>query len=154
MSKLEIYIHEGGAAKLREIDNGARVRDLLGGNADAHAWLQDTDEPLDPERTLADVGIDDRKHVHISRCRRVEVSVRYGGESKNKAFSPAATINRVFDWATGAQGFNLTPTEKAKHTLSICGATTQPDRADHVGSYADHDCKACFDLAPKERFEG
>ncbi|HAF08755.1 MAG TPA: hypothetical protein DCK98_01560 [Chloroflexi bacterium] len=154
MSQLEIYIHEAGAPTLRQIDSGAHVRDLLGGKADAHAWLQDAEDPLDPERTLAEAGIDDRKHVHVSRCRRVDVSVRYGGDTRSKEFSPAATINRVFDWATGTQGFSLTATEKAKHTLSICGQNTQPDRADHVGSYADHDCKACFDLAPKERFEG
>lgn len=153
MSQLEIYVHRAGEREMRKLDSATQVRELLDNQTDAQAWLEDSEEPLDPERSLAQAGVGDRVHVHVSRCRRVSVRVRYGGDERTRDFSPANTVDRVFNWVTGPQGFNLTPAEKAKHTLGLCAQPTQPDRADHVGTYADA-CKACFDLAPKERFEG
>lgn len=149
-----IYVHSVSGRKRRDVSMETKVGDLRDDDASALVWLEDADESLDPERTLAESGVNEGAQVHVSRCRRVDVRMRYGGDDKNRTFSPAATIARVFDWATGKDGFNLSAAERAKHTLQVCGQKTQPDRADHVGSYADGECKACFDLAPKERFEG
>jgi hypothetical protein len=89
--------------------------------------------------------------------RRIAVvtSVRYGGVPKEKSFSPASTVERVFEWATGPNGFNLTPAEKAKHVLALPGADHPLDSATHVGSLVSHEgCHVQMDLAPKSRFEG
>ena len=103
---------------------------------------------------LKDAGIADRSHIHISRCHRITVRIRYGGDSKTHEFAPGATIASVFAWATGPNGFELTASERAKHTLGICDTLTQPDKSEHIGSLATEECSVCLDLAPKERFEG
>lgn len=154
---MELYIHTQGAEDIRRVPvkETTTVGDLLTEHADpnASAWLEETDTPLDPAATVAAAGITDRAHLHVSRCRRVEVRVRYGGDIKTHEFSPATTVNAVFAWAVGPHGFKLTTVERAKHTLGVCGQQTEADRDAHVGSLAS-DCEACFDLAPKARYAG
>jgi hypothetical protein len=155
---MEIYIHSEGPQELRLViaEDDVLVEEFIrvhGGADEASVWLEGADEPLSATITLSSAGVSDRDHVHIGRCRRVAVSVRYGGDSKSNEFPPGATIHTVFEWATGSNGFALTPGEKAKHTLALCGTTTEADRTAHVGSLAT-DCALCLDLAPKVRFEG
>jgi hypothetical protein len=154
---VEFYIHVSAVEDIRRVrvEETLTVGELLAGHAEpgASAWLEETEEPLDPAGTLAAVGVADRAHIHLSRCRRVQVAVRYGGQTKNRHFPPAATVNAVFAWAVGPQGFKLTDAERAKHTLGVCGGQTEADRDAHVGSLAT-DCAACFDLAPKVRYAG
>lgn len=155
---MKIYIHTHGDQILQvnanATDQVGQIVSQHGGGADARAWLENSDDPLEPTATLADAGVKERDHIQISKCRHLNVTVRYGGDSKSKQFPPGATIVSVFNWATGSNGFDLTQTEKAKHTLGICDTLTQPDKASHIGSFADEDCGVCLDLAPKERFEG
>lgn len=152
MSK-QIYVHTRTGRKTHAVGADEKVGDLRDGDASSSVWLEDSDDPLDPERALAEV-VEEQAQVHVSRCRRVDVRVRYGGLDKTKNFAPGATIARVFAWATAKDGFELSPAERAKHTLQLCGQKTQPDKSEHVGSFADDECRACFDLTPKERFEG
>jgi hypothetical protein len=155
---MQIYVHsQSRDLEFVEVEETMKVGELLGAynqEAEADLWIEDGGKPLETESTLAEAGITQRGHVHISRCKRVEVSVRYGGDTKTKRFPPGTTVARVFNWATGKQGFDLTATEVAKHTLGLCDTLTQPDKSEHIGSLADHDCSVCLDLAPKERFEG
>ena len=147
---------EDAELQLVEVEETITVRQLIVAHGSAEsggAWLEDVDEVLETEVTLIEAGIPVRGHVHVSRCHKVDVHVRYGGETKSKEFAPSATIARVFKWATGEHGFDLTKTERAKHTLGICDTQTEPDKSEHVGSLAS-DCGLCLDLAPKERFEG
>ncbi len=155
---MEIYIHrQNGEMQLVEAEESTSVAELAqahGGAEDSLVWVEDAEEPLDAAATLAVAGIKGRSHVHISPCRRITVRVRYGGDSESHEFAPGATVARIFAWATGKSGFDLTPTERAKHTLGICDELTQPDKSEHVGSIAGSECSLCLDLAPKERFEG
>jgi len=155
---MEIYVHaHDRELRLIEVDEASTVRELAAAHGpvdEGSVWVEDGDEPLATDLTLGEAEIGERGHIHISRCPRVEVRVRYGGDDKSKDFPPGATIARVFAWATGRRGFDLTPSEKAKHTLGICDELTEPDKAEHVGSLAGEDCSLCLDLAPKERFEG
>jgi hypothetical protein len=154
---MELYVHVQGTEDIRRVpaDETDRIGDLVAehGEAGASAWLEEAEEPLDPAVSLASAGVGDRAHVHVSRCRRVEVGVRFGGETKTREFPPGATVNAVFAWAVGPQGFKLTDAERAKHTLGLCGGQTEADRDAHVGSLAT-DCAVCFDLAPKARYAG
>jgi hypothetical protein len=155
---MQIYIHRGETTELTlvEVEETITVRELAqahGGNG-ADVWLQDEEGSLELDLVLTEVEITERSHVHISKkCKKISVTVRYG-EPLTKEFAPSATIAKVFRWATGEHAFKLTPTERAKHTLGICGTNTAPDRSEHVGSLAGPDCTLCLDLAPTERFEG
>jgi hypothetical protein len=155
---MQIYIHQQSRElDLIEVEESMTVEGLVGAysqEAKAALWIEDSADPLKGESTLADAGVTERCHVHITRCHRIEVKVRYGGDSKKRRFPPSTTIARVFEWATGKHGFELTATERAKHTLGICDTLTQPDKSEHIGSIAEHRCSVCLDLAPKERFEG
>jgi hypothetical protein len=156
---VEIYIHQSETTELKliEVKETITVRELAvdqGAGDGGLVWLQDEEESLELDVTLVEAEIKERSHVHVSKkCKKIEVRVRYG-ESKTKEFAPSATIARVFKWATGKKGFDLTNTERAKHTLGLCGTLTEPDKSEHVGSLAGPDCTLCLDLAPKERFEG
>lgn len=148
----EIEVHRRSGRTRRTVEGG-KVRDLVEGEEGARVFLENADEALDPERALAD--LDDRANVHVSKCHRVMAKVRYGGpDAKSKDFAPGATIRSVFEWATSDKAWNLSPTERAKHTLQICETTNQPDPTEHIGTFADDNCGVCLDLVPKERFEG
>jgi hypothetical protein len=155
---MEIYIHTAGSEiALIELPEdttvAAMIADQAGGDGDA--WLEDAEQPLHRGQSLRAAGVRERAHVHVSKCAEVHVTVRYpGANSIQRDFKPNQTIARVFEWATGKDGFDLTPTEKAKHALGICDTTTEADKDEHVGTFANDECSACFDLAPKERFEG
>lgn len=154
---VQIYIHRSETTELRliEVEDTITVRELAEEHAGpgASAWLEDEEESLELDVVVSEV-IAERGHVHVAKkCKKIVVTVRYG-EPLTKEFAPSATIAKVFQWATGKNGFGLTPTERAKHTLGICGTNTEPDRSEHVGSLAGPDCSLCLDLAPKERFEG
>lgn len=152
---MQIYVHRPGAdPEFMEIEEESRVALILERYDGVSVWLEDIDEEIDVSLTLREAGVGERAHVHVSRCKKIEVRVRYGGRTIERSFTPSATIQRVFDWATGGEEFDLTKAEKAKHALGICDTTTEADKADHVGKFASAECKACFDLAPKERFEG
>lgn len=116
-------------------------------------WLEDADEPLAVDSSLTAARVADRAHVHVSRCHRVVVTIRFGGDSKEHKFAPGATVNKVFHWAVGKQGFDLPKTERATHTLGVTGTSTEADRDAHVGSLAVN-CAVSFDLAPKVRYAG
>jgi hypothetical protein len=154
---MEIYIHRGSEARvqLRDVDASMTVAEAVGLNDGETAWLEDSDDDgLDTTRTVAD-SIGDRGHVHVNRCRRIAVTVNFNSEAKARSFPPGTPIRRVFNWATGDDGFPMSGEDRAEHTLQLCGTTEQPDLADHVGSFvASGDCDVCFDLVPKHRFEG
>jgi hypothetical protein len=150
---MDIYIHRTNGREQRRVEGDAKVGDLRDGDATTSVWLENEDEPLDAERLLSEVASEGTQ-FHVSKCHRVDVRVRFNGDDKTRAFAPAVTVGRVFDWACGKDGFDLPPAEKAKHTFQVCGQKTQPDKADHIGTFADGDCQVCFDLVPKEKFEG
>ena len=154
---MEIFLHHRAAQTgFVQVDPDQRVRDFgiecLG--EVAFVWLEDDKEPLDPEKTLAEVGIVERCHVHVSTCKGVIVKVRFGGDSIEESYPPATTADFILKWAASPEGFKLTDSEAAKHVLAICGTDTELDQADHIGFYADDDYSVCLDLLPRERFEG
>ena len=154
---MEIFLHQRAAETgFLKVDPGKRIGDFgiecLGEGA--LVWLEDGKEALDPEKTLAEAGVGERCHVHVSCCKGVVVKVRYGGDSVEESFPPAAIADSILKWATSPEGFKLTDAEAAKHVLQVCGANTELDQAEHIGFFADDDCSLCLDLVPRDRFEG
>jgi hypothetical protein len=154
---MEVFIHRDSTTEihLHQLDPAETVKAVAQryGPENGSVWLQGSNDPLPAGQALMEVGIGEHGHLHIGTCKRVAVSVRYGGDAKSKEFPPAEVFEAVFQWATGPEGFGLTPDQKAKHTLGICDSLIEPDRGTHVGSAAT-DCSLCLDLAPKERFQG
>ena len=151
---MQIFVHSPNGLVLQDIDDQTSVRDLVTqvGLADASAWLEDTDEPLDPTNVLANV-VTDNGHIHLNHCRRVEVTVNFAGKEKARKFAPSATIQAARQWAVGPNGFDLPAKERPKHEVGVCGTGNLAERTDHVGTLAT-DCSLCLNLAPKDRFQG
>jgi hypothetical protein len=92
--------------------------------ADGHECLvslEEADEPLTPGVTLTAAGIGHRSRVHRHRCRKIHVTVPCNGQEKSRAFSPAATIDRVTQWADGKRGCDLDDIDAAEPVLQVTG---------------------------------
>ena len=154
---MEIFLHQRATETgFIKVDPDKRVREFaiecLG--EEALVWLEDGKEALDPDKMLAEVGVVERCHIHVSTCKGVVVKVRFGGDVIEESLPPASTAGAILKWAASPEGFKLTDSEAAKHLLAICGTNTELDQADHIGFFADDDCSVCLDLLPRERFEG
>ena len=155
---MEIFLHQRAVeTEFVKVDPSKKIGDFgieCGGDG-ALVWLEDGKEALDPEKTLAEAGVVDRCHVHVSYCKAATIKVRFAGQSPIEGvFSPAATADFILKWAASPKGFKLTDTEAAKHVLAVCGSDTELDQADHIGFFVDDDCSVCLDLVPRDRFAG
>jgi hypothetical protein len=158
--RMELFVHEAGSEdpQLVAFDPADTVASVAG-EQDGEAlalWLEDSDEPLDSSLTLGEAGVTEHQHVHRARCRKIDVTIRYGGQEPiEREFGPAKTIKRVYEWATGDHGFPLSPDQRAKHVLALPGADAYLAWTVQIGSVADAgSCSVTLELYPKERFEG
>ena len=153
---MEMYIHRSGQEriKLMEVAETATVAEVMGLAEGEAVWLEDSEETICAELTLAAARIQPRGHIHVNRCRRAAVTVNYNGGERRREFTPSTTVRRVFEWAVGIDGFDLPEHDRPEHALQLCGTTTLPDGTDHIGSFVNDECRVCFDLVPKQRFQG
>lgn len=125
-------------------------------------FSEDVQGALDPEtpvEELLPMGADEEAiavpvRLHVTKCRHVEVSVRFNGEHAKRRFAPGATIGRVHHWAA-RRAFGLSLRDAAEHVLQIGGSDKRPDRDVHVGTLTGGGvCAVEFDLVPRKRVEG
>lgn len=154
--------------KLIEIDDDTSVADL---KKAALKLLPVGTDVSDLELSVEDDGDDDdgqahaprarvkdlvKEHgvrVHLHRCKRIEVGVRFGAEEVHHKFPPATTIGRVRQWAGHKLG--MQPNDIAEHVLQIAGTNEQPEVDIHIGTLAKHPkCSVVFDLVPAHRING
>jgi Zn-dependent peptidase ImmA (M78 family) len=91
--------------------------------------------------------------VHLHKCKRIAVKVRFGTNVVHREFAPAATIGHVRQWA--GRELKMQPGDLAEHVLQISGTNEQPDVDTHIGTLTK--CPACavnFDLVPVHRING
>lgn len=154
---MELFIHTAGKEDpdVVEVEETVLVRELLAGEDDGRIWVEEVDEELTLDVTLADAGIHAHHHVHRGRCSRVEVVVRYNGENFTDTFGPGTTIKKVEKWAFGDKAADLSPDQAAKHVLALPGADHFLAATVHVGSLVTAGaCQVTLDLLPRDRFEG
>jgi hypothetical protein len=125
-------------------------------------FVEDAHAPLDPGvivEELLPLCADEEAiliplKLHVTRCRHIEVSVRFNGETAKRRFPPSVTIGRVHHWAARRK-FDLSPRDAAEHVLEIHSTHKRPDRDVHIGSLtAGKVCSVEFDLVPRKRVEG
>ena len=155
---MDVFVHRRSAKRvelLEGVDDSARVVDVIEVEDGESVWLVGDEEivEVDVTVTMAEAEIPHRGHIHVNRCREVATTVHFNG-SKEHQFHPGARVKRVFEWAVGKDGFDLSPTDATEHVLQLCNSKVQPDEDDHLGSFVGNECKVCFDLVPKHRAEG
>ncbi len=99
-------------------------------------FIEDSQEPLDPEATVGGESANSVYHVH--RARHIEVSVFYQNGSVEKRYSPATRIQCVLDWAVGACGFNIDKSIAPEMELALRGSTVPLPKDAHIGRYVRH----------------
>ncbi len=155
---MELFVHTAGNEDpdVVEVEDTALVRKLLvGDGADGRIWAEGIDEDISLEITLAEAGIRHRHHVHRGRCARIEVVVRFNGETFTSTFGPGTPIKFIEKWAFGDKAADLSPDQAAKHVLALPGADHFLAATVHVGSLVTAgSCQVALDLLPRDRFEG
>src|SRR5436309_3496307 len=88
-----------------EIDAGGTFATLKARLAEKHQlkngiliFLEDSDEPAADEARVDDHAGPGGVKVHVHRCRHVEVSVTFNGETVHHRFGPGITVAHVRRW--------------------------------------------------------
>jgi hypothetical protein len=153
---IDVYVHsnDGVDPKLVKTSPESTVKkflfEALGADDSSSLFREDEDTPLEKDRTLSELEVRPRQHLHLSRCKKVQVSVFYNGE-QHETFPPSAKVKRVLKWAI--KEFHLSPAEAAEKVLVLStDKNTELPLDAHIGSFATPgECavKLCL-LAPVE----
>jgi hypothetical protein len=152
---MRIYVHREAVAEAEafEISETAVITDALELDGEA-LLLEDAETEIDVTASFATAGVADRAHVFRGRRKRVTACVTYNGQTIERTFSTSTRVRRVFEWASGRRGFQLSKHDAAEHTLQLPDGSEPPGDA-HLGSLDDGmPGRVQFDLVPKHRFEG
>jgi hypothetical protein len=152
----ELYVHRPGAERMElvTVTESMTVAEAVGLEAGEAVWIEEAEEELLASLPLVDVGISHRGHVHVNRCRKVNVSMTYNGTRKEHTFAPATKVERVRKWALSKKGFGIDPVDAAELLLVLGGTTTKIDLKDHIGSFVGAGCAVSLDLISKPKTEG
>lgn len=162
MPEITIFVQQHGKTGITEliVSDSVTERQLhhalaaagVAVDAEAFIFLDDRDEPLgrDGDQRLHDLRAGHR--VHVSRCRRIAVTVNYLEKHAIREFSPGARIRAVKAWAV--HEFKLAHKDAAEHVLQRCGSSERPASDTPLHTLLGGDCALCFDLVPEKRIEG
>lgn len=156
-----IRSHELPAAIEVEIAEAALAADLF--EAIKHAGIAidaDTvifiDEAEAPHAMTPDLPATDLKrgsHVHVTKCKKIEVTINYLAETATHNFAPGSRVRRVKAWAVDK--FKLSAHDAEEHVLQLCGTTRRPASDTPLNELTDgKTCAVSFDLVPEKRVEG
>jgi hypothetical protein len=96
---MQIFLHTPtGLALVENLDDATTIADLIdqAGLTDASAWIEDGEDALELTDRVAQVA-GDKGHIHVNRCRRVDVTINYGGKQKSQGSAislPASPCRR------------------------------------------------------------
>lgn len=123
------------------------------GDAKAHLWLQDVEQPLNPTLTLKEAGATEDCHVIVATCEQIKVTINHNAETNSLHAAPSITLHKIFEYAVGDGGFKLTDQQRAEHELiQVENDTVTMDSL--LGTLTINDCAVVLDLVPTLRFQG
>ena len=165
--QMELFIQGEGIPKITLVKLGPKdtVADIVKvareyglsspEDSEVCVFVENTDVPLKLNMEIDEAGLTSRSRVHIHRCKSVEVTINYNHDQKKGFFAPSAMVDRVKEWATGKDQYNLSPVDAAEHVLKVCNSGDQPDEEVHIGTLVKFtEGTLCFDLVAKQRVEG
>jgi hypothetical protein len=163
MKSIDLFYQGEGVGEIAHIDLEpdatfailkTRLAERHGVSPDALLFLEDEEDPIDEAILVSDRATPTGLKVHVHRCRHVEVTVTFNGETVERRFSPSATIGRVKRWAA-VDKFHMSEEEAGEHVLQIAGTHDRPAPGTHIGSLTDGKvCGVGFDLVAHERVNG
>jgi hypothetical protein len=96
--------------------------------------FEDDDESLDDKDQVIDSIRREFRVLHASTRQRVNVTLKYEGQSRQSIFRPNTTIRRVIKWAISDEGFSLEG-KPAEFQIKVEDRILPPDS--HVGQAAN-----------------
>jgi hypothetical protein len=162
MSKTIIFIQAEGKPGITEagITIPATVRDLHevfkthGIDFEGfEVFIDEAEAPVPHDAKAPVEGLKHGSRVHVTRCKRIKVTVHYMDRTIERAFAPGNRVRTVKQWAV--REFKLNPTDAGEHVLQLCNSTAQPPTDTALAELVSgHSCDICFDLVPEKRVEG
>jgi len=162
MNPISIFYQGEGIREIEHVEAGAedtfgavkaRLCQKHGLAPEAALFLEDAEEPLDEAARVRDRACHTGVKIHLHRCRLIQVTVTFNGESVNQTFTPGTTVARVKFWA--ATKFGMSPEEAGEHVLQIAGTHDRPRPGTHIGALVScQTCSIAFALVPDERING
>jgi hypothetical protein len=125
----------------------------IGIEEDFILFHDEAEEPLDWKDQKRPEHIKHGAKLHLSRCRKIKVTIHYLDQTESHDFAPGVRVRRVKAWAV--KHFKLAERDAAEHVLQVCNSTDRPstDTPLHQLAKPGH-CELCFDLVPDVRVEG
>ena len=129
-----------------ECDDALKAPEGVENGADAHV-------PADVDRTLDDLDLEKRRHIHCHRCPEVDTTVLFSDKVLNRKFSPATTIEVATRWSR--MNLRLDPAAASEFVLRLSGTTDQPRPSQHLGELVQGDeCSLSFELVKEMTPQG
>jgi hypothetical protein len=150
---MRVYVHDSEGKRVVEADETAPLIEAIGIDADVQIWAEDADEPLAADAKVAALADRDVAAVHVGKG-QITVTVTYNGETKSESFGPGTKLEKVLDWATGRDAFNIPAGDRDDLVLRLAGSAEPLDPDMHIGTLAAKGDMLALDLVPGERFAG
>lgn len=160
MTKLIVFVQVQGTPGLTEVELDEATHEGLDAALAAKGlkrdevdgiFLDEDEEPLKGEGKIH--GLKTGSRLHVSRCRKIKVTVHFLEKTADKTFGPGARVRRVKAWAT--RHFKLEDQDAVEHVLQLCNSTDRPKTDTPLHELTDgKTCSVCFDLVPEVRVEG
>jgi len=162
MSKSTVFIQLDGREGLIEAElpstiTGAQLHKSLAA-LDAETddatfvFIDEEDEPV-KRKGKESLTLRPGTRIHVTRCRKIKVTVNFLEKTAEDHFSPGARVRRVKAWAVDK--FDLERQDAAEHVLQLCNSTSRPVSDTPLQQLTDGKrCSVCFDLVPEKRVEG
>lgn len=163
MSKTIIFIQAEGKPGVTEaeITIPATVRDLhqafkthgIDFDKEFEAFVDEADSPVQHDAKATVEGLKHGSRVHVTRCKKIKVTIHYMHRTIDRAFAPGTRVRTVKQWAI--RELKLNPTDAGEHVLQLCNSTIQPPTDAALAELVNgQSCDVCFDLVPEKRIEG
>ena len=111
------------------------------------------DDPIEWQGHKRPHNIKRGAKLHLTKCRKVDVTIHYLEKTAKHRFAPGARVRRVKAWSV--DHFKLAERDAAEHVLQVCGSSDRPPTDTPLHKLAkDGHCELCFDFVPDIRVEG
>jgi hypothetical protein len=163
MSKIIVFIQAHGRpgifeAELSEAVTMGELHDVITASgvavdAETFIFIDETEEHLRGQRHEPIHGLKHGARIHVSRCKRIKVTVNFLAKAEAHEFPPGARVRAVK--ARAVHKFDMDPKDAAEHVLQLCKSTERPSSDTPLHQLVHgHGCDVCFDLVPEKRVEG
>lgn len=121
---------------------------------DAEVYLENHENDLPKDQPLIELCHNKVTHFHISRCRKVTVTIEYGGRTIKETASPSITLKKVFGLVIEKFGI---PKDES-NSLRFYSDSNNSENLDfdlHIGSLSEYPtCGITIYLGKPENYLG